>query len=111
MAAQTVTVTPKRVIAITLKYCEIDKNDPMLDLGQKVIVFFYASSTEMPMRVAGVDEIIENGDTKKLYHLISSDIVTQEEKTNSCRRALRKKLNRDVTKSEDEMAKTRRLSR
>jgi hypothetical protein len=63
------------------------------------------------MRIAGVDEIIENGDTKKLYHLISSEIVTQEQKANSCRRAIRKKLKRDLTKSEDEIPKTRRLSR
>jgi hypothetical protein len=66
--AQTITIAAKRVVALTLKYCESDKNNPILDLGQKVKALFFASSTEMPMRVAGVDEIIENGDTKKLFH-------------------------------------------
>jgi len=105
------TVVAKRVVAISLKYCEDEKNDPMLDIGQKVNIFLFASSIEMPMRVAGVDTIIENGDAKKIYHLISSEIVTQEEKNNSCRKELRKKLKRDVTQSEDEIPKIRKLAR
>lgn len=112
MAAQSVTVTAKRVVALTLKYCETDKNDPMLDLNQKITIFFFASSTEMPMRVAAIDEIVENGDTKKLYHLISSEIVTQEQKARSCRRELRKKLKRDVINVEDiDDQKIRKLPR
>ena len=111
MAAQSVSIIAKRVVALSLKYCEDDKNDPMLDLGQKVNAWFFASSTEMPMRVAGIDTMIENGDSKKIYHLISSEIVTQEEKNNSCRKELRKKLKRDVIQSEDEIPKTRKLLR
>lgn len=111
MGAPNINVAAKRVVAITLKYCESDKNDPILELGQKVNLFFFASSTEMPMRVAGIDEVIENGDTKKLYHFISSEIVTQEQKANSCRREIRRKLKRDVVKSEDEVPKIRKLSR
>ena len=111
MAAQSVTIAAKRVVAISIKYCEDEKNDPNLDMGQKVNIFFFASSTEMPMRVAGIDTMIENGDSKKIYHLISSVIVTQEEKNNSCRRELRRRLKRDVTQSEDEIPKIRKLAR
>lgn len=109
MSAPTVTVASKRVIAMSLKYCENDTNDPMLDLNHRINLNFPASSVAMLMKVAGIDSIIENGNPKKVYHLISSEIKTTDEIERAARRALRKRLKKDVVDSVD--STSRKLTR
>jgi hypothetical protein len=102
MGCQTISIAAKRVVAITLKYCEGSKDDPDLDLGQRINCCFFASATEMQFRCAGIDNYVEDGEGKKLYHLIDSNYKTQEQKNNTCRRMLRKQMKNDVVSSQDE---------
>lgn len=106
MSVQEITIASKRLLALSAKYCEEDKNDPMLEMNQRVNVSIMCSANMIKMRVVGVDTIVEDGDNKKIYHMICSDIVTTDEKkkeeVRAAKKALRAKLKNDIINSKYE---------
>lgn len=101
MGAPLIVIPAKRILALSLKYCEGE--DPDLDIGQRINASFSCSAIKMEMRVTGKDEYIENGNTKYAYHMIDSTIVTQEERNRASRKALRKRLQKEILFKEDEV--------
>jgi hypothetical protein len=95
MSVKSLTIPTKRVVAFSIKYCE--EEDPMLDPNELVDLNFVCSAITLRMRVISVDEYVENGDTKKIFHFVDSKLKSQEERNKESMREVKRKLRKDIT--------------
>jgi hypothetical protein len=90
---RTVTINPQKVIGLTFQEPDEDPEFPKHELGEKIIARFVCSAVEIRMQVVSIDATINNGNTSRIYHLISDREI--QEVTQSKMGIIRRSIRRD----------------